>query len=137
MIWKMYYLDKLLNRRFKVNHMKYYITINNQIKEQYSSLEEAEFKLQKHIEKIEKQQAKIKSNVKFKKPKVKIVQIPEICVGLKIYNTEDKFIGEIVDESDNLWFTRKSDNEEITTPWLKENFQQKYVDGLFVVGDDK
>ena len=113
--------------------MRYCITINNKLKEEFLTLEEAKLKQQKHLEKIDKQQVNIKSNVKFKKPTVKIIIIPNISIGLKIYSADNRFIGEIIEESDNLWFTRKTDDEVILTPWMKENFEDKYVRGLFVV----
>lgn len=123
--------------------MRFCLILNNKIIKEYSSLEEAQSNLQKHQDKLDKQEqkksAKVKTNVKSKKNILKLVQIPNICIGLKVYNSESKFIGEIISESDNLWFTRKSnnDNDQIPTPWLKENFEQKYIDELFIVGDDK
>ena len=96
--------------------MRYCIIINNKIKEEYDSETEALPRL------------KLKNS--------KLVKIPDICIGLKIYsnqNDEIKYIGEIVDESENLWFTRKSEKQDILDPWMNGNFEQKYIDGIFVV----
>lgn len=96
--------------------MRYCIIINDKIKEEHPTLEEVTPRL------------KLKNS--------KLVIIPDIGIGLKIYSADNRFIGEIVDESDNLWFTRKTDDEVIPTPWMKENFEEKYIRGLFIVGDE-
>lgn len=96
--------------------MRYCIIINDKIKEEYDLESQALPRL------------KLKNS--------KLVKIPDICIGLKIYNNQNdeiKYIGEIVDESENLWFTRKSEKQDILDPWLKDNFEQKYIDGIFVV----
>lgn len=115
--------------------MKYCIVINDKIKEEYSTLEEAQLKQQKYLEKFNKKQEKIKSNVKFKKPDIKIIQIPEIGIGLKVYSAEDKFIGEIVKETNCLWLTKKTEDQKLLSPWMKSTFEDKYVRELFIIDD--
>ena len=130
--------------------MRYCIVIKNKIKEEYSNLSEATQKLDKINSKLndDKKNSKIKTNVKFKDNKPKLVIIPDIAVGLKVYSKNDssnyndidntiRFIGEIISESDNLWFTKKSEDQLILDPWLKDNFEDKYINGIFVVGESK
>ncbi len=129
--------------------MRYCIIIDNKIKEEFSSQSEADVKLNKLIEKekskVDKFNIQIdtgngKNNkVKIKKPRIpdiKLVKIPEITMGLKIYNQDNRFIGEIVGESEKLWFTKKSENQVILDPWMKENFEGKYILGLFKVVEE-
>lgn len=100
--------------------MKYCIVVNNKIKEEHDTQLQAELRL-----------TKIKNST--------LIKIPEIKIGLKIYNSENsKFMGEIVDQSDVLWFTKKreEDNNEILTPWMKSSFVDKFIKGLFRGEDD-
>ena len=122
--------------------MRYCIVIKNKIKKEYSNLSEATQKLNKINSKLNNNEKnnKVKTNVKFKDNKPKLVIIPDIAVGLKVYGKDNqdssiRFIGEITQESGSLWFTKKHEDQLILDPWLKDNFEDKYINGIFVIGE--
>jgi hypothetical protein len=133
--------------------MRYCIISDNIIKYEYSTLEQAKQKLNKLNEKKSKENDKsnkaTKSNKANKANKIKknqsknykIVKIPEFKIGLKLYRKLDddsiKYLGEIVQDAGCLWFSKKYEKQNILNPWLKDSFEDKYIKGLLVVGDNE
>lgn len=72
---------------------------------------------------------------------VKIIPLPtkEIKIGMKVYKSDDELYGEIIDESGSFWYIRRTfKDEDDRAFFLKDNFIEKYENGIFIMkGDDQ
>lgn len=99
--------------------MKYIITCNGFVKDTFDNLPDSQVKLNKY------QTNNKKNNI------YKIISIPDIGIGLKFYSCQTGLlVGEIMEESENLWFSKRKEDQSMLDPWLKCDFERKYVEEL-------
>jgi len=93
---------------------------------------------QKHI-KVSEHSSKRALDLAFKKSKKEnlyTVLIPDnVSIGYKFYNSLHKFIGEITQETNNLWVVKRPKDKTIQDCMiiLKESFEQKFIDQHYVI----
>lgn len=84
-----------------------------------------------------KQMAETKAKPHIKKDKkIKIIPIPtdELTISMKVYRSDGELYGEIIDESESFWYIKrvlKDKNDRMI--FLKENFIEKYENGVFIM----
>lgn len=87
---------------------------------------------------------RLKYHYKREKCLLKIVPIPEMGIGTKIYKRDGQYFGNIVYETSNLWGISHSSDETMPDPYLKGKMDQiitalglVVVDGIEVSDADE
>lgn len=73
---------------------------------------------------------------KSKKKDIFKVLIPnDICIGYTFYNIDGEYIGEIIKETKDMWYIKrtKDKTEMDCMVVLKDNIEQKFIDNYFVI----
>lgn len=75
-----------------------------------------------------------------KNKKVKIIPMPEnseIGVGFNVYTNDGKLYGEIVEETKNFYYIRRTLKDKNDRAFfLKEYFLEKYENGSFIIREE-
>lgn len=77
---------------------------------------------------------RLKHHYKKEKCPLKIILVPEMRVGAKIYRSDGQYLGKAVYETCNLWGISRSEDEAMPDPYVKQRMEQLIAGyGLVVV----